>query len=124
MTEDEKNKLQDDVQKGEVRSDSGHGVRVPQTTYLYSVYMKKMLGHIQANIKKVGGEGTLEGGRLQIWQFTAFKEAKHIRPYSKDQFEKEILSKLSSAETQKHGVSAYIYLLKGINELLSSSQQG
>ena len=119
MTQDEKAKLQDDIQKGVVRSDSG--VRVPPTTYLYSVYMIKVLGHFQANIKKGGGEGTLEGGRLQVWQFTAFKEPMHIRPYSKDQFEREILSKFSSDATKKHCVAASTNLLNGINEFLSSS---
>ena len=80
---------------------------------------QKVLALIQYDEVKEGrSEETLHDGLLQIWQFSAFKQDSLLRPYNKEQFVRDLLSKFKLGATRKHALSGYNYLLKAIREFL------
>ena len=110
MTEEKKEQLKDQVEKGIF---SGTKVdRVAATAFTYYLCAKKILGFMQVR----------EGKPLQMWMLTEFKTGLLLRLYEKKQFVDNVLSKFASGATKKHALSAYSHLIKAVLDFLGSGE--
>ena len=83
------------------------GVRVAETVALYTIYLKKMMGILQAKEIEEGRGENLPAGRLQYWQFFYFKTKYHYRLLEKEAFEAAVLDKLGSGGVKMHCLADY-----------------
>ena len=89
-----------------VATSRGSG-RVAETVALYTIYLKKMMGILQAKEIEEGRGENLPAGRLQYWQFFYFKTKYHYRLLEKEAFEAAVLDKLGSGGVKMHCLADY-----------------
>ena len=89
---------QDRVKRGIFSKKMG---KLPETSFTYHCYLKKVLGQIQA--MELEKDQNLQDGLLQVWQFASYKTDSFFRLPSVKTFEDNIISRFESGPTKKPG---------------------
>ena len=103
-----------------VATSRGSG-RVAETVALYTIYLKKMMGILQAKEIEEGRGENLPVGRLQFFHI---KTKYHYRLLEKEAFESAVLDKLRSGGVKMHCLAACNWLVRSVKLYLTTPEAG